>query len=136
MNDRRDELVAAARAALLNSHSPYSRFRVGAALLDADGAIHTGTNVENASLGLSVCAERVAVFKAVAEGQRTVTAVAVATETDEPTPPCGACRQVLREFCSDDVPVWFVGRGDEVEESTIADLLPRSFITYLEGDRS
>lgn len=136
MNDRRDELVAAARAALLNSHSPYSRFRVGAALLDADGAIHTGTNVENASLGLSVCAERVAVFKAVAEGQRTVTAVAVATETDEPTPPCGACRQVLREFCSDDVPVWFVGRGDEVEESTIADLLPRSFITYLKGDRS
>lgn len=137
-DDLRDRLVAAARDALRHSYSPYSGFKVGAALLDETGAMHVGTNVENASLGLSICAERVAAFTAAAAGSRRVTAVAVVTETATPTPPCGACRQVLREFADEpaDQVVWLAGAGDEVERCTLADLLPRSFATYLDEDAS
>lgn len=131
MTELRDRLVAAARAALSNSYSPYSGFRVGAALMDDQGEIHAGTNVENASLGLSICAERVAVFTAVALGPRRLAAIAIVTETADPTPPCGACRQVLREFADVDLPVWIAGRGEAVETFSLDDLLPRSFSTYL-----
>src|SRR5580692_1317617 len=94
-----DALIEAALAARKNAHAPFSRFQVGAALEDSDGHIHTGCNVENATYGLTICAERVAVFKAVSEGAKKFTRIAVAADTDVLTPPCGACRQILWEFC-------------------------------------
>jgi cytidine deaminase len=99
-----DTLVAAARAARDHALAPYSHFNVGAALQTRSGRIHTGCNVENASYGLTMCAERVALFKALSEGDRDFVAVVVVADTAEPTPPCGACRQLLWEFCGD-VPV-------------------------------
>lgn len=121
-------LVDAARAVRAHAHAPYSGFRVGAALLDADGAIHTGVNVENASLGLSVCAERNAVFAAVARGVREFVAVAIATDTPVPTPPCGACRQVLVEFAPD-LPVILAGPESTVS-TTLPELLPHAFVDF------
>jgi cytidine deaminase len=94
-------LIEAARAARLHAHAPFSRFLVGAALLGADGRVFTGCNVENATYGLTVCAERVAVFKAVSEGCRCFTRIAVVADTNDATPPCGACRQILWEFGGD-----------------------------------
>lgn len=94
-------LVEAARAARLHAHAPFSRFLVGAALLGADGRVFTGCNIENATYGLTVCAERVAVFKAVSEGYRSFARIAVVADTNEATPPCGACRQILWEFGGD-----------------------------------
>lgn len=131
--DDRARLVAAAREAMARSHSPYSHFRVGAALLGADGRVYTGTNVENASYGLSICAERTAVFKAVSEGCRDFVAAAVVTDTDRPTPPCGACRQVLQEFAPGLV-VHLAGRGDAVETFRLAELLPRPFDSFTPGE--
>ena len=96
-----ERLVAAAKAVRTKASAPYSRFHVGAALLAEDGSIHTGCNVESASYGLTVCAERTAVFKAVSEGVRKFRAVAVVTGADSPTPPCGACRQVLWDQCGE-----------------------------------
>jgi cytidine deaminase len=100
MTDR-SALVQAARAAREHAHAPYSRFRVGAAVRAKSGSVFTGCNIENASYGLTVCAERVALFKALSEGERGFDAVAVVTDSDTLTPPCGACRQVLWEFCGD-----------------------------------
>jgi cytidine deaminase len=94
-------LVEAARAARLHAHAPFSRFQVGAALLTREGRVFTGCNVENASYGLTVCAERVTVWKAVSEGYRAFTRIAVVADTGEPTPPCGACRQILWELGGD-----------------------------------
>src|SRR6516165_9342142 len=96
-----NDLLAAARAARLNAHATFSNFRVGAALETADGQIITGCNVENATYGLTICAERVAVFKAISEGHRSFVRVAVVADTADPTPPCGACRQILWEFGGD-----------------------------------
>ena len=123
-----EELVAAARAARENAYAPYSRYRVGAAVSVADGRIFTGCNVENASYGLSICAERVAVFAAAAAGARVLLAVAVATE-DAGTP-CGACRQVLTEFAPRDgapVPVLLTDATGAVRQTTLAALLPEAF---------
>jgi cytidine deaminase len=118
-------LVEEARAALANAHAPYSKFPVGAALLGESGRVYRGSNVENASYGLSVCAERAAVFAAVAAGEHRFQALAVATDTDEPTPPCGACRQILREFV-EDISVYLAGRK-KVRETTLTKLLPDPF---------
>src|SRR5512143_1656619 len=96
-----DPLLEAALAARENAFAPFSKFKVGAAVEDEDGGIHTGCNVENATYGLTVCAERVALFKAISEGARKFRRVAVAADTEVLTPPCGACRQVLWEFCGD-----------------------------------
>ena len=96
-----DALIEAALAVRENAHRAVFQFQVGAALEDSDGRIHTGCNVENATYGLTVCAERVAVFKAISEGARKFRRVAVAADTDMLTPPCGACRQILWEFCGD-----------------------------------
>jgi cytidine deaminase len=96
-----DDLLAAARRARENAVAPFSNFKVGAALLTPDGQIITGCNVENATYGLTVCAERVALFKALSEGHRRFTHVAVVADTAAPTPPCGACRQLLWEFGGD-----------------------------------
>jgi cytidine deaminase len=123
------ELVAAARAARKLAYAPYSNFQVGAALLTEDGTVVTGANVENASYGLSICAERVAVFAAVAAGHRRFTAIAVAVNGAEPGSPCGACRQVLNEFpAGPDLQVVCAGdQGDQVEITTLGALLPGAF---------
>ncbi len=119
-------LIERARAAARHAYAPASGFPVGAALLAEDGRVFCGCNVENASYGLTVCAERNAVFHAVAEGARRFTAIAIHTPTAEPGSPCGACRQVLVEFC-DDMRVILCGIGPAVVRTTLAELLPRAF---------
>jgi cytidine deaminase len=119
------QLVALAREAMARSYSPYSRFKVGACLLSADGRIYTGCNVENASFGLTNCAERTALFKAVSEGATSFAAIAIAAEHAAPWP-CGACRQALNEFAPD-LRVLVSWEKDNVEESTLSALLPHSF---------
>ena len=121
-----DPLIEAARKARENAHAPFSKFRVGAALEDVDGHIHTGCNVENATYGLTICAERVAIFKAISEGERTFDAIAVATDTDSLTPPCGACRQLIWEFCGD-VPVILSNLKGQVEVIRMSELFPKPF---------
>lgn len=121
-----DPLIEAALRARQNAHAHFSRFRVGAALEDADGRIHTGCNIENATYGLTICAERVAVFKAISEGVRRFRRVAVAAETDQLTPPCGACRQVLWEFCGD-IEVVLANPHGKSETLRLKDLFPRPF---------
>ena len=122
----REALVAAATAARENASAPYSHFHVGAALLASDGRIFGGCNVESSSYGLTCCAERTAVFKAVSEGVRSFRAVAVVTGADAPTSPCGACRQVLWDQCRD-IAVVMATTGGKLEETTLAALLPRAF---------
>lgn len=120
------DLEESARAAADHAYAPYSKFPVGAAVQTADGSIFTGCNVENASFGLTNCAERTAVFSAVAAGHRQITCVAIYTPTDTPTAPCGACRQVLREF-RPDMNVISTCKGEDRLETTLATLLPDSF---------
>jgi cytidine deaminase len=121
-----DRLVAAARDARAHAVAPYSHFAVGAALLTADGRVFTGCNIENATFGLTMCAERVALFKALSEGERTFTAIAVVADTAEPTPPCGACRQLLWEYCGD-IPVVLATPDAIVAQHNVRDLLPVPF---------
>ncbi len=124
----RDMAVEAASRA----YAPASGFAVGAALLASDGRVFTGCNVENSSYGLSMCAERNALFHAVAEGARTFDAIAVSTPLDRPGTPCGACRQVLAEFAPE-LTVLLVGRGDAIVEKTLDALLPDAFRFDYEG---
>jgi cytidine deaminase len=121
-----DPLIDAALAVRLNAYAKFSNFLVGAAIEDADGRIHTGCNIENATYGLTLCAERVAVFKALSEGARKFRRVAVVADTDVLTPPCGACRQILWEFCGD-VPVVLVNLHGKTETYQLKDLLPKPF---------
>ena len=121
-----DALIAAARTAREHAHAPYSNFRVGAALRAKSGRIFTGSNVENATYGLTVCAERVAVFKAISEGERGFDAVAVVADTDRLTPPCGACRQILWEFCGD-AEVILANLQGKVERYRLSELFPKPF---------
>lgn len=121
-----DALLEAARAAMTRAWSPYSRFRVGAALLAEDGTVFPGCNVENASFGLTICAERTAVVKAVSEGRTRFLAIAVVTDADRPLQPCGACRQVLAEFAPD-LRVLAAGRVGPHAEARLSDLLPGAF---------
>jgi cytidine deaminase len=121
-----EPLLEAALRARENAHAPFSHFKVGAAIEDSAGRIHTGCNVENASYGLTLCAERVAVFKAVSEGVRQFRRVAVAADTATLTPPCGACRQILWEFCGD-VELALVNLQGRTETLRLKDLLPRPF---------
>ena len=121
-------LLAAARAVRAHAHAPYSRFTVGAAVLDDTGRIHAGCNVENASYGLTVCAERNAVAAAVAAGAKSIRAVAVVTRMRRPlATPCGACRQVLAEFAGDDVPILLAGPTGAAREESLGALLPQAF---------
>jgi len=121
-----DPLLEAALRARENAHAPFSHFKVGAALEDSTGRIHTGCNIENASYGLTLCAERVAVFKAVSEGVRGFRRVAVAADTETLTPPCGACRQILWEFCGD-AELLLTNLKGKTETLRLKDLLPRPF---------
>jgi cytidine deaminase len=121
-------LADAARRAAKAAYAPYSGFKVGAAVLADDGRVFTGCNIENASYGLANCAERTAVFKAVSEGARRLSAITVAGGTDKPATPCGACRQVLAEFCDASTPVRCVTLdGNSVRDFTLGELLPASF---------
>ena len=124
------ELIKSALAARENSHSPYSEFRVGAALLCADGKVYTGCNIENASYSATVCAERTAIFKAVSEGCRDVSVIAiVGGNSDKMTMayPCGVCRQVMSEFCKKDFRIIVAESEEKYEEYTLGELLPKSF---------
>jgi cytidine deaminase len=129
-----EKLLECARQAALSAHAPYSRFRVGAAVV-AGGQVFLGCNVENAAYGLCMCAERVAAYKAVSEGHRSLSQVAVACIDADPSlgprgrMPCGACRQVLAELAGPDTPVWV----DGVREFTLAELLPEAFTLLGKG---
>jgi cytidine deaminase len=119
-------LAAAARAARRRAYAPYSRFRVGAAVRAA-GRVFEGANVENASYGLTLCAERAAVAAAVLSGARRLEALAVASATSPPTPPCGMCLQTLAEFAGPELPVTLAGARGAAVETTLGALLPRGF---------
>jgi len=121
-----DALIAAAKQARENAHAPFSNFRVGAAVRAKSGQIYTGCNIESASYGLTCCAERVAIFKAVSEGERGFEAIAVVADTETLTPPCGACRQLIWEFCGD-APVILANLHGKVECERAGKLLPRPF---------
>jgi cytidine deaminase len=121
-----NELIRSALDARKNAHAPFSHFLVGAALQDENGRIFTGCNVENSTYGLTICAERVAVFKAISEGARKFTAAAVAADTDVLTPPCGACRQILWEFCGD-VELTLLNLQGKTETFRLKDIFPRPF---------
>lgn len=124
-----DDLLALARSAREQAYAPYSHFQVGAALLTRDGRRFGGCNVENAAYGLCNCAERTALFGAVAAGCRPgdFAALAVIADTDSPVSPCGACRQVMAELCSDAMPVLLGNLRGDVQETTVEALLPGSF---------
>lgn len=123
-----ENLVISARDARENAYAPYSGFKVGAAVICDSGRVYTGCNVENASYGLSVCAERVAILKAVSEGEKHINAVAIVTDTDEPASPCGACLQVIAEFSQDDNPEIIISNLNlEYEKKSLGDYLPKPF---------
>jgi cytidine deaminase len=129
-----EQLRAAAAAAAENAYAPYSSFRVGAALLFDDGSITTGCNVENISYGLTTCAERTALFRAIAEhgAARKIVAVMVTNLNEAPSPPCGACRQVLGEFAAPDAVVYFYD-GRTIVSKPFAELLPYAFSDWKTG---
>lgn len=120
------EITKAAIAARENAHAPFSHFKVGAALLTATDEIVTGCNVENASYGLTMCAERVAIFKAMSEGEREFVKICVVADTETLTPPCGACRQIIWEFCGD-IEVLMSNLRGESETFQMSELLPKAF---------
>lgn len=121
-----EPLIAAARAARERAVADFSGFKVGAALETTDGQIITGCNIENASYGLTVCAERVAIFKAISEGHRAFRRMVVVADTESPTPPCGACRQIMWEFCGD-IEVTMANLSAVTATLQMQDLLPLPF---------
>jgi cytidine deaminase len=121
-----ETLLVAARRARENAVAPFSNFKVGAAVRTKSGKIYSGCNVENASYGLTICAERVAIFKALSEGERGFTAVAVVTDAEKLTPPCGACRQIIWEFCGDAEVILGNLKG-KTEVHRMSALLPHPF---------
>jgi len=121
------DLIEAARAVRANAHAPYSRYHVGAAVRGASGKIYVGANVENASYGLALCAERSAVAAAVAAGEKKITGVAVVTATSPPAAPCGMCRQTLAEFAGDELPIALTNDAGERTDKTLGALLPHAF---------
>ena len=127
IDHRRDELLAAARAVREQAYAPYSRFAVGAAVLDEQGRIHAGCNVENAAFPQGWCAEASALAVMVAAGGRRVLAVAVCGVSADPVTPCGGCRQKLREFAADDCPIWISDQTQLRAHHTLGELLPSSF---------
>jgi cytidine deaminase len=126
-----EQLISMAKEAMGHAYAPYSGFHVGAALLCADGSVYTGCNIENASYGATNCAERTAFFKAVYDGHRDFTAIALCGglkgNIRDFCAPCGICRQVMREFCNDDFVIYIVGPEGQVQIRTLGQLLPGSF---------
>lgn len=130
MKKEYDALIEQAEKAKGGAYAPYSRFHVGAALLCGDGRVYTGANVENASYGVTCCAERVALFKAVTDGARDFAAIAITSDGEGPTYPCGACRQALIEF-SRDMDVICTGAGGERDIKRVSELLPNAFAAVM-----
>lgn len=126
MGHTEKELIDAAAEVRENAYAPFSNFRVGAAVETADGRVYTGCNIESASYGLTVCAERVAIWKAVSEGVKEFKQIAVVVDTGELTPPCGVCRQIIWEF-GGDIPVIMSNLEGKSETVQMRDLLPRAF---------
>ncbi|MEO6588850.1 MAG: cytidine deaminase [Pyrinomonadaceae bacterium] len=126
MKTNENDLTETAKKAREKAHAPFSNFKVGAAVRTKSGKIFTGCNIENASYGLTMCAERVAVFKAISEGESEFEEIAVVADTDELTPPCGPCRQIIWEFCGDS-PVTMASLKGEAETMQMSELLPRAF---------
>ena len=126
MKEKYEKLIKEAERAKKKAYTPYSKFKVGAAVLCADGKIFTGCNIENASFGLTVCAERVAIFKAISEGSTKFEAIAVISDTEKPCSPCGACRQVMSEFC-EDAPLIMANSKGDVKIKKVKELLPEAF---------
>ena len=126
-----EQLISLAKEAMLHAYAPSSGYKVGAALLCADGTIYQGCNIENAAYSPTNCAERTAIFKAVYDGHRNFAAIAVCGgkegEITGSFPPCGVCRQVMREFCGDDFQIYLVGKDGSYQSVTLAQLLPYSF---------
>ncbi len=126
-----EELIKIAIDSMSRAYAPYSGYKVGSALLCADGTVFTGCNIENGAFSPSICAERTAFAKAVSEGYRDFTAIAVCGGKDGVItgvfPPCGVCRQVMREFCKDDFLIYMIDVGEHYETRTLAQLLPDSF---------
>jgi cytidine deaminase len=120
------DLIPAALAARENAHAPFSNFKVGAAVEDETGRVFTGCNIENATFGLTLCAERIAIFKAISEGSRKFRRIAVVADTSKLTPPCGACRQILWEFCGD-IEIVLANLSGAAETLRLATLFPRAF---------
>jgi cytidine deaminase len=123
---KKEQLVDMAKKAREYAYAPYSKFKVGAALLTKSGKVFTGCNVENSSFGASMCAERIAVFKAVSEGEREFEAIAVVTDTVNPAMPCGMCRQVLSEF-SLEIKIYAANLDGRIKSTTLRELLPFAF---------
>lgn len=121
-----DKLIKAATDARENAYAPYSNFRVGAAVEAENGDVYIGCNVESASYGLTVCAERVAIWKGISVGEKRFKQIAVVVDTEELTPPCGVCRQIIWEFCGD-VPVILANLHGKSETVMMSELLPRAF---------
>ena len=126
MSDNFESLIEAAKRARLQSVAPFSNFLVGAAVKAGSGKVYTGCNIESASYGLTVCAERVAIWKGLSEGERQFTEIAVVADTENLTPPCGTCRQIIWEFARN-ATIVFANLNGQTEEFHIADLLPRAF---------
>lgn len=122
-----ENLTKVANEMLEKAYVPYSKFPVGAALVTKEGKIYTGCNIENASYPLTNCAERTAVFKAVSEGDKEFQTIVVTADTEGPVSPCGACRQVLVEFCDPEMPVVLTNKKGDIKETTVSELLPGAF---------
>ncbi|SDN43366.1 cytidine deaminase [Alkalicoccus daliensis] len=123
----KEDLISKAKSARDTAYVPYSNFPVGAALEAEDGTIYTGCNIENAAYSMCNCGERTAIFKAVSEGARKFIAIAVAADTEGPVSPCGACRQVMSELLQQDTKVYLTNMNGNVEETSVAALLPGAF---------
>lgn len=123
----KNKWIEAAKQASKYAYAPYSKFSVGACLVTENGTVYTGSNIENASFGLTNCAERTAFFKAVSEGESCFQHLVIFGNTSEPIAPCGACRQVMVEFCSSDMSVTLVNAKGNIQETTIGELLPYAF---------
>ncbi|MFO7315598.1 MAG: cytidine deaminase [Bacilli bacterium] len=122
-----NKLLEEAKVAREKAYAPYSKFSVGAALLTKSGKVFHGCNIENASFGLTNCAERTALFKAVSEGETEFQALLVVADTKNPVAPCGACRQVIAEFCPPEMPVYLANIYGDIKQTTVEQLLPSSF---------
>ena len=123
------QLIKEAITAREQAYVPYSKFKVGAALITKSGKVYHGCNIENAAYSMTNCAERTAMFKAVSEGDKDFAAIAVVADTKGAVSPCGACRQVIAEFCEPDMPVYLTNLQGDVQETTVSELLPGAFST-------
>jgi len=127
MSIDKNSLIEQSKIAREKAYVPYSNFQVGAALLAEDGTVYGGCNIENAGYSMTNCAERTAFFKAVSEGVKKFKAIAIVADTDGPCAPCGACRQVMAEFCDPKMPVYLTNLKGAVQETTVDELLPFAF---------